>query len=150
MPAFITFGRILFSVLFIISGAFKLLDIAATAAKIEPKVILPSALTTYVDQLVAAAGMPMPQMLAIAAGVIELVCGLMIALNFGARFFALVLAVFVVVATFYFHDFWNQTGDIAQNNMIHAMKNLSLIGGLFIIAGIGGRSRAAQSGYNDV
>ena len=29
MPAFITFGRVLFAVLFIVSGAFKLLDIAA-------------------------------------------------------------------------------------------------------------------------
>ena len=149
MPAFVTFGRILFCVIFIVSGAFKLLDIAGTAAKIEPKVVIPAALTSYTDQLVAAASMPMPQILAIAAGVVELLCGLMIALNFGARFFSLVLALFVVAATFYFHDFWNQTGDAAQGNMIHAMKNLSLIGGLFIIAGIGARARA-QAAYNDV
>ena len=54
--------------------------------------------------------MPMPQMLAIAAGALELVCGIMIALNFGARFFAILLILFVAAATFYYHDFWNQTG----------------------------------------
>ncbi|HWZ09225.1 MAG TPA: DoxX family protein, partial [Bradyrhizobium sp.] len=75
------------------------------------------------------------QMLAIAAGTIELLCGLMIALNFGARFAAIVLILFVAAATFYFHDFWNQTGADARNNMIHALKNLSIIGALFIVAG---------------
>jgi uncharacterized membrane protein YphA (DoxX/SURF4 family) len=80
-------------------------------------------------------GMPMAQMLAIAAGTIELLCGLMIALNFGARFAAIVLILFVAAATFYFHDFWNQTGADARNNMIHALKNLSIIGALFIVAG---------------
>jgi uncharacterized membrane protein YphA (DoxX/SURF4 family) len=74
-------------------------------------------------------------MLAIAAGTIELLCGLMIALNFGARFAAIVLILFVAAATFYFHDFWNQTGADARNNMIHALKNLSIIGALFIVAG---------------
>jgi putative oxidoreductase len=77
----------------------------------------------------------MAQMLAIAAGTIELLCGLMIALNFGARFAAIVLILFVAAATFYFHDFWNQTGADARNNMIHALKNLSIIGALFIVAG---------------
>jgi putative oxidoreductase len=74
-------------------------------------------------------------MLAIAAGTIELLCGLMIALNFGARFAAIVLILFVAASTFYFHDFWNQTGADARNNMIHALKNLSIIGALFVIAG---------------
>jgi uncharacterized membrane protein YphA (DoxX/SURF4 family) len=55
-----------------------------------------------------------------------------------------VLAVFIVVATFYYHDFWDQTGPEAKNNMIHALKNLSLVGALFIIAGIG-RSPAAET-----
>jgi uncharacterized membrane protein YphA (DoxX/SURF4 family) len=140
MPAFITFGRVLFAVLFIVSGASKLLDIAATAQMTE-KIVLPAALATYTSQytsqLEGLTGMPMPQMLAIAAGAIELICGLMIALNFGARFFAILLILFVAGVTFYFHDFWNQTGADARNNMIHALKNLSLIGALFMIAGYG-------------
>ncbi|MGC1559038.1 MAG: DoxX family protein [Bradyrhizobium sp.] len=134
MPAFIALGRVLFAVLFIVSGAFKLLDIAATTQMTE-KIVLPAALASYVSQLESMTGMPMAQMLAIAAGTIELLCGLMIALNFGARFAAIVLILFVAAATFYFHDFWNQTGADARNNMIHALKNLSIIGALFIVAG---------------
>jgi uncharacterized membrane protein YphA (DoxX/SURF4 family) len=134
MPAFIALGRVLFAVLFIVSGAFKLLDIAATTQMTE-RIVFPAALASYVSQLESMTGMPMAQMLAIAAGTIELLCGLMIALNFGARFAAIVLILFVAAATFYFHDFWNQTGADARNNMIHALKNLSIIGALFIVAG---------------
>jgi putative oxidoreductase len=150
MPAFITFGRILFAVLFIVSGASKLFDLSATADVIASKIVIPAALTTYTSQLEAMTGMEMKQMLAIAAGAVELICGLTIALNFGARFFALLLVVFVVATTFYFHDFWNQTGADAKNNMIHALKNLSIVGALFIIAGMGRGSRAADHAYTDV
>ena len=115
MPAFITFGRVLFAVLFIFSGASKLLDLTATAQMTE-KIVLPAALATYTSQLEGITGMAMPQMLAIATGALELICGLMIALNFGARFFAIMLILFVAAATFYFHDFWNQTGADARNN----------------------------------
>jgi putative oxidoreductase len=150
MPAFITFGRVLFAVLFIVSGAFKLLDIAATTQMITDKVVIPGLLTTYTTQLEGMTGMPMAQMMAIAAGALELICGLMIALNFGARFFAIVLIIFVVAATFYYHDFWNQTGADQKNNMIHALKNLSIVGALFIIVGIGRGPRANEPAYTDV
>lgn len=150
MPAFITFGRVLFSVLFIVSGASKLFDIAATAEGIASKVVIPAVLSTYTVQLEGLTGLPTAQMLAIATGALELICGLLIALNFGARFFSLVLIVFIVAATFYYHDFWNQTGPESKNNMIHALKNLSLIGALFMIAGIGRRPRMAEPVYSDV
>jgi uncharacterized membrane protein YphA (DoxX/SURF4 family) len=117
---------------------------------IAGKIVIPAALTTYTSQLETMTGMEMKQMMAIAAGAIELICGLTIALNFGARFFALLLIVFVVATTFYFHDFWNQTGADAKNNMIHALKNLSIVGALFIIAGIGRGSRAVDHAYTDV
>jgi uncharacterized membrane protein YphA (DoxX/SURF4 family) len=150
MPAFIALGRVLFAVLFVVSGASKLLDIAATTQMTE-KIVIPAVLGTYTAQIEAAAGMPTAQILAIAAGVVEVVCGLFIALNFGARYFALLLIVFVIATTFYFHDFWNQTGPDARNNMIHALKNLSLVGALFIIAGIGGKApRPAETKYGDV
>ncbi|MEH2469407.1 putative oxidoreductase [Nitrobacteraceae bacterium AZCC 2161] len=149
MPAFITFGRILFAVIFIASGASKFFDLAGTADMIASKVVIPDMLTPYVTQLQTLTGMEMKQMLAIAAGAVELIGGILIALNIGARFFALLLVLFVIAATFYFHDFWNQTGPEARNNMIHALKNLSLIGGLFIIAGIGRGSRV-QNAYTEV
>ena len=152
MPAFVTFGRILFAVLFIYSGAAKLfVGIKATSDFIATKVMttVPDVVTPYVTQLEGITGMPMPQMLAISVGAFEVIAGLMIALNFGARFFAIVLILFVVVATFYAHDFWNQSGPEQKNNMIHALKNLSLVGALFIIAGIG-RGPRNDPGYTDV
>jgi putative oxidoreductase len=149
MPAFITIGRVLFAVLFIFSGASKLLDLAATAQMISARVTIPEMLAVYTTQLEGITGMPMAQLLAIAAAAVELVCGLAIALNFGARFFAIVLILFVIVATYHVHDFWNQTGPEQKNNMIHALKNLSLVGALFIIAGIG-RGRRNDPSYTDV
>lgn len=147
MPAFITIGRVLFAVLFIVSGTSKLLDLAATAQMTE-KIVFPAVLAPYASQLEGITGMAMPQMLAIAAGAVELVCGICIALNFGARFFAILLILFVAAATFYFHDFWNQTGADARNNLVHAMKNLSMIGALFIIAGLGRSSSASEPAYD--
>ncbi|RED28135.1 putative membrane protein YphA (DoxX/SURF4 family) [Rhodopseudomonas thermotolerans] len=144
MPVLIALGRFLFAVLFIFAGASKLLDLPATT-QAAGKFVVPEMLVGYTAQLEQAAGMPFAQMLALAAGGIELLCGLLIALNFGARVCALVLIVFVAVATFYFHDFWNQTGADAQANLQVALKNLSLIGGLLIIAGIG-RGGAASGG----
>src|ERR1700744_2120734 len=134
MPAFVTLGRILFAVLFVFSGASKLLDLSATAQMMD-KIVLPSIVAPYTAQLETITGMPMAQMLAIASGALEVVCGLMIALNFGARFFAIILILFVAAATFYYHDFWNQTGPDARGNLVHALKNLSLIGALFMIVG---------------
>jgi uncharacterized membrane protein YphA (DoxX/SURF4 family) len=147
MPAFVTIGRVLFAVLFIVSGASKLFDLAGTADLIASKVVLPTELTTYTSQLEALTGMELKQMLAILAGAVEIVCGVMIALNVGARFFSLLLILFIIAVTFYFHDFWNETGAEAKNNVVHALKNLSIIGGLFIIAGLGRVSRAADPAY---
>jgi putative oxidoreductase len=147
MPAFVTFGRILFAVLFVFSGASKLLDLSATAQMTE-KIVFPAALATYTTQLEGIVGMPMPQILAIAAGALEVICGLMIALNFGARFFAILLILFVLGATFYFHDFWNQTGPEARGNLVHALKNLSIIGALFMIVGSGRPTGAQEPAYD--
>ena len=152
MPAFVTFGRILFSVLFIYSGAAKLFGIQATADVIATKVMatLPALVAPYVTQLEGISGMPMPQMLAIAVGAFEVIAGLMIALNFGARFFSILLIFFVGAATFYFHDFWNQPSPSDGKMLIDALKNLSIIGALFIIAGYGRSSQTPEPAYGDV
>ena len=153
MPAFVTFGRILFAVLFIYSGAAKLfVGIKATSDFIATKVMttVPDVVTPYVTQLEGITGMPMPQMLAISVGAFEVIAGLMIALNFGARFFSILLIVFVAVATFYFHDFWNQPAGGDGNMVTDALKNLSIIGALFIIAGYGRSSQTPEPAYGDV
>jgi putative oxidoreductase len=150
MPAFITFGRILFAVLFVYSGAAKLVGLQATTNFIAAKVVIPALLTPYTSQLEAMTGMSTPQMLAIVAGAFEVISGLMIALNFGARFFAILLIFFVAAATFYFHDFWNQPSPESAKTLVEALKNLSLIGALFMIAGYGRASRTAEPAYGDV
>jgi putative oxidoreductase len=147
MPAFVTFGRVLFAVLFIFSGAAKLLDLAATAQMTE-KIVFPAALAPYTAQLETLTGMSLPHILAIVAGGLEVICGLMIALNFGARFFAILLILFVAAATFYFHDFWNQTGADARNNLVHALKNLSIIGALLMIVGYGHPAKPQEPAYD--
>jgi len=102
MPALFTFGRILFAVLFIYTGATKLFAIQATADFIAAKVTIPAMLAPYTAQLETLTGMPMPQLLAIGVGGFEILAGLMIALNFLARFFSILMIFFVLAATFYF------------------------------------------------
>ncbi|MFL5018360.1 MAG: DoxX family protein [Rhizobium sp.] len=149
MPAFVTFGRILFAVLFIYSGATKLFGIQATADFMAAKVTIPAMLAPYTAQLESTTGMPFMQLLALSAGAFEVIAGLMIALNFGVRFFAIILIFFVLAATFYFHDFWNQPAPDNAKTLLDALKNLSIIGALFIIAGYGRGPRNMEPAYSD-
>lgn len=150
MPALITFGRILFAVLFVYTGATKLFAIQATSDFIAAKVAIPAILAPYTVQVETMTGMTTPQMLAIGVGVFEVIAGLMIALNVLARFFAILLIIFTLVATFYFHDFWNQAPPDNAKTLIDALKNLSLVGALFIIAGYGKGPRSVEPAYGDV
>jgi putative oxidoreductase len=150
MPAFITFGRILFAVLFIYLGASKLFGIQATADFIATKVTIPAVLAPYTTQLETMTAMTTPQLLAIAGGAFEIIAGLMIALNFGARFFSFLLIVYVAAATFYFYDFWNQAPPENGKTLVDALKNLSIIGALFMIAGYGSGTRTAELAYGEV
>jgi putative oxidoreductase len=150
MPAFITFGRVLFAVLFIYSGATKLFAIQPTADAITAKVVFPAAVGPYAQQVETLTGMPTPQVLAIAAGAFQIIAGLMIAVNFGARFFAILLILFVAASTYYFHDFWNQAPPDNGRTLIDALRNLSIIGALFMIAGYGRGQRMAEPAYGDV
>jgi putative oxidoreductase len=150
MPAFITFGRILFAVLFIYLGATKLFGIQATADFITTKLTIPPVLAPYTAQLETVTAMKTPQLLAIAGGVFEIIAGLMVALNFGVRFFSFLLIVYVAASTYYFYDFWNQTPPENGKTVVDALKNLSIIGALFMIAGYGGGTRTAEPAYGDV
>ena len=148
MPAFFTFGRVLFAVLFIYTGATKLFGIQQTADFIASKVTIPTLIAPYTSQLETMTGMPMPQLLALSIGGFEIIAGLMIAVNFGARFFAILLIFFVLTATFYFHDFWNQASPENAKTLIDALKNLSIIGALFMIAGYGRGPRSSEPAYD--
>src|SRR3569623_592591 len=130
MPAFVTFGRILFAVLFVYTGALKFFPLQATADFIAGKIVVPDAILPYAKQVETATAMTTPQLLAIAVGGLEIIAGLMIALNFGARFFAMLMIVYVAVATVLFHDFWNQAPPDNAKMVVDSLKNLSIIGAL--------------------
>ena len=111
---------------------------------------IPAIAAPYTQQIETLVGMPFMQLLAIVVGGFEILAGLMIAVNVLARFFALLLIIYVCVVTFYFHDFWNQPAPDNLRTLIDALKNLSLIGALFIIAGYGRGPRRDDPAYGDV
>lgn len=149
MNAVLILGRIALIVIFLFSGASKLLDITGTAGMIESQITIPPELMGVATQLQDATGMTTPQLLAIVVGVAEVLGALMIAVNFGTRVGAVILIAFTIAATFYFHDFWNQTGEMRSNNTTHALKNLSIIGGLLVMFALGSWRPAAYQGREE-
>lgn len=101
-------GRILLSLIFIVSGVTKLFTIAAT------------------DAMIVKAGLPPG--LAIPAGIFELVAGLAIALGFMTRLMSILLAGFCLATALFFHrDF---TDPVQAANF---MKNVAIAGGFFCL-----------------
>lgn len=141
-------GRIAFVLIFILSGAQKLLDLGATAAQIQAKVVLPPEIAGVAEQAAAAVNMTVPQLLALIVGIVEVAGGLMIAANIGTRAAAIALILFTVAATYFFHDFWNMTDPEHTANMIHAVKNVSIMGGLLVFFALGSW-RPAAGRYDD-
>jgi uncharacterized membrane protein YphA (DoxX/SURF4 family) len=130
-------ARVLFVVIFVVSGTFKLMNISGTAAYIATKVTVPAALAGLAAQAETATGMQTPQLIALATGVVEVGFGLLLAFGILTRLSALVLMIFTALATFYFHDFWNQVDPDRTINLIQAEKNLSIIAGLLVFFVLG-------------
>lgn len=110
-------GRILFSLIFIISGIghFKAGTIAYGAA----------------------AGVPLAPLLVPLSGVLACVGGLMIALGYRARVGGLLIAAFLIPVTLSMHAFWTFEGAERMMQQAHFMKNLSMLGGALVIAYFG-------------
>jgi len=89
-----------------------------------------------VAEAMAKAGIPAPLLMLVGAIVFLLVGGASVVLGLYARFGALLLLVFLVLATYYFHGFWRlEDAQEQQTQTIQFMKNLSMMGAmLFIIA----------------
>ena len=134
MNAAFAIGRVALVAVFVISGVLKLLNIPGTADLIQGKLVIPAQLGDLKTQIETATSMSIWQILAIAAGVVEAGCGLLIAFGILTRTAAVVLLLFTAVVTFYFHDFWNMSGADKDTNMIMALKNLSIVGALLMIA----------------
>jgi putative oxidoreductase len=107
-------GRLLMSIIFILSGASKLAAPAATIAYI------------------ASTGLPLATLGYAAAVIVELGGGLLLLAGYQTRLVALVLALFSIATALIFHHAF---GD--QNQMIHFLKNLAMAGGLLQVAAFG-------------
>jgi putative oxidoreductase len=113
-------GRILLAFMFILSGFGKITGYDGTAA------------------YMAAKGMPMIGVLLPLTILTELGGGILLAIGYKARWVALALAGFSILAGLVFHDFWNVT-DAAQhmNQQINFLKNLSIAGGMLMVFSMG-------------
>jgi putative oxidoreductase len=134
MNAGFAIGRVALVIIFIFSGVQKFLDIVGTADQIQAKIVIPPFLADVTSQIETALGLPIWQILAILVAVIEVAGGLLIAFNIIPRTAAVVLLLFTAVTTFYYHDFWNMAGAERANNLAHALKNLSIMGALLMLA----------------
>ncbi len=113
----ILLGRILLSIMFIISGWGKLMAPAGTAGYF------------------ASVGLPLPQVTVWVVIAIELLGGLAILLGFKTRYVAYLLAAFTFAAAFIGH--YNPAD---QMQMIMFMKNLAITGGFLLLAVTGAGS----------
>ncbi len=105
-----------------------------------------------VAALMKTQGIPQPQVM-LAGAILFLIAGsLSIILGYKARIGAGLLFVFLVLATYYFHDFWNVINplkqQLKQEQMIQFMKNLSLMGTMLFVMANGSGAMSLDQRYS--
>jgi putative oxidoreductase len=118
----ILIARVLLALMFLLAGFGKLTGLEGTAGYIASK------------------GLPLPMVLAAATGVLELVAGAMLIVGWQARWAALALAAFTVLASVIFHNYWAMPAGQQMMQQLMFMKNLAVTGGLLAIFGFGAGS----------
>jgi putative oxidoreductase len=112
-------GRLLMALLFLPAGIGKIGGFAGTVAYIGSK------------------GLPLPELGAAIAIVVEVGGALALIAGFGTRFAALALALFTLVATFFFHNYWGVPAEQAMMQQLMFFKNMAVVGGLLVLAAHG-------------
>ena len=112
-------GRVLLALMFVLAGLSKFGSLAGTAG------------------YMASAGLPGSTALAALVGAFEVVAGLALAVGFQARWAALALALFTLLAAVLFHQYWNAPAGQAMVQQLMFMKNLAIAGGMFVVAALG-------------
>ena len=112
-------GRILLALIFLMSGYGKVTGFEGTVGYIASK------------------GLPLPQVAAAAAAAVELVSSILLIVGWQARWAATALLLFTIPATLIFHNFWAVDAAQVQNQTIHFMKNLSMMGGMLYVMAFG-------------
>ncbi len=83
---------------------------------------------------VAKAGIPQPELAVEVNGLAMTIGGAMLALDLAPKLAATILIGCLVPTTIVGHPFWSETDTAARNNQqTQFMKNLGLLGGLFIV-----------------
>jgi putative oxidoreductase len=132
MNAAYMLGRILLSLLFVVAGIQKLMNIRATADMVAAtKIPIPDDIVPYLG------GIPKYEALGYLVAAIELICGLMVLIGLKARWGALVLTVFTAATIILVHHFWDMSGEAFNSNLTDALKNLSIMGGLLLVVAVG-------------
>ncbi len=112
-------GRVLLALLFLDSGYGKIGGFAGTAGYI------------------ASQGLPIPQVLAGLALIIELLGAVLLIIGWKARWAAFALAAFTVVATLVFHNYWSMPEAQQAMQKLMFLKNLGILGGLLFVMAYG-------------
>jgi putative oxidoreductase len=94
-----------------------------------------SKLTDYPDTVryMAQTGAPVPSVAALVAIVMEVPVALAIALGAWTRPLALLLALYTLGTALIGHPFWTADGAAQYENEINFYKNISIIGGFFLL-----------------
>lgn len=121
-------ARLLFVMLFLPAGISKLTGFSGTVG--------------YINSV----GLPFATLGAAAALLVEIAGSLALLAGFGTRIAALALAVFTLVASFFFHAYWAVPADQVMVTQLLFFKNIAIVGGLLAIAasGAGGWSLDAR------
>lgn len=112
-------GRLLIASLFLPAGISKLTGFSGTVGYIQ------------------SVGLPLPQAAAAVAVVIEIAGSLMLILGFKTRWAALAMAVFTLMASYYFHAYWSVPEAARMVQSLFFKKNMAIAGGLLALAGLG-------------
>jgi len=112
-------GRILIAYLFIPAGFGKLMGFGGTVGYIT------------------SAGLPLPEVAAVIAIIIELGVGIALLLGFKTRWTAIVMAIFTVATALFFHKYWSAPEAMKMMQQINFNKNIAIAGGLLAFAAFG-------------
>ena len=86
---------------------------------------------------IASVGLPLASVGAVVAILVEVLAPLALLVGWRTRWSALVLAVFTLAATVFFHNFWAMPTEQQFMQQLMFMKNLGVVGGLLALVAFG-------------